>query len=392
MALGSRSRVRMQFADGSAFDEWLSLEMRDSFTDPLGDVRFEAAPSRPNLPEYLNKLRKGELVTVFVNDANQGTFLIQTVTTRISKEGGVIISATCNTVLVTPYQGSVDPKLSFKASADAPIGTIVARALAPYGLDTVIDGDPAANVSALTGRPIGGGRAPINIDALKQDQACAQEGESAYQFCARIVTRLGVAMQVNFDGAVLLTVPDHDQDPAYSLVQSNDVTISGDRFFGDIEIADTNDNQFSECRVRGNPSDKSGATQTSLPDATVKASELFPDRPTYRSTAATYKPLILKDKNAHSIERCRSVAKLALGIRAKDAFTVTGAVAGFVSTTGRVWTANTIVDVRLDAIGFHEPMLILERTLIRNRSDGDITRLKLIPKGALVLGEMPGGA
>lgn len=381
----------MQFGDGTVFSEWLSLDLRDTWTDPLGDMRFEAAPGRERIALYQDKLKKGELVTVFINGANQGGFLIQTVTTQISKAAGVTFSIACHTPLITPYQGSVDPKLSFKSQTDSPVGKIVLDALGPYGFDTEIDGDNTANVSAITGKPLQGGAAAFPVDALKQDQACAQDGETAYQFCARILTRLGIAMHVNFDGAILIRSPDYGQDPIGTLVVSADPTVGGDRFFDNVEIVDTNDNQFSECIVTGNPNDKAGTKQTTKPEARVTTNYLFPNRPAYKSTVASYKPLIIKDKNARDYARCLSVAKLALGIRAKEAFVISGTVAGFASsTTGAVWTAGTIVNVQLDPLNFREPMFVLECHKHRSRDAGDICRFRLIPLGALQLGDAPG--
>lgn len=392
MAQGNRAAVRMQFNDGTVFSEWLSLESRDTWTDPLGMHKFEAAPGRARIPLYQEHLKKGELVTLFVNNANQGGFLIQTVTTRVSAKSGVTFSVECQTPLITPYQGSVDPKLSFKGQADAPIADIVLKALGPYGFDTEIDGDNTANVSAITGKPLKGGASPRAVDELKQDQCAAQEGETAYQFCARLLTRYGVALHCNVDGALIIRAPDYGHDPVATLIQSADPNAEGDRFIDDIEIVDTNDDQFSECRVRGNPNDQPGQTQTALPDATVPANYLSLQRPAYKSsTAASYKPLIIKDKNARDRSRCVSVAKLAMGIRAKDAFTISGTVDGFVSTTGYIWTAGTMVNVRIEAIGFDEPMWILERTLTQDRNGGQKTRLKLIVPGSLVLGDAPGG-
>jgi hypothetical protein len=391
MAQGKRANVRMQFGDGSHLDEWLSLSLRDTYTDPLGDLKFDAAPSRQRISEYREKLRKGDLVTVFVNNVNQGGYIIQTVETSIDQQTGVTFSVSCNTPLITPYQGHVKHPLSFKSQTYAPVQRVISDALAPFGFQDII-GDVASNVSALTGIPIGGGKKAITVDALKADQATAQEGETAYQFCSRLVTRIGVALHMAYDGILLLTVPDYSQSAAYTLVQSADPNVAGDRFIGRIRITDTNDNQFSECRVRGQQSDKAGTTQTAKPSATVKAADVLPARSAYRSHAAAYKPLDIVDKNATSIERCQSVAKLALGIRAKEAFVIEGEVSGFVSTTGRVWTTNTIVNVRIDAIGFREPMFILERVLTRSREGGDVCRLRMIPVGALLLGDLPSGA
>ncbi len=89
--------------------------------------------------------------------------------------------------------------------------------------------------------------------------------------------------------------------------------------------------------------------------------------------------------------RCLGVAKLALGIRAKEAFVISGTVAGFASsTTGAIWTAGTIVNVQLDPLNFREPMFVLECHKHRSRNAGDICRFRLIPLGALVLGDAPG--
>ena len=390
MAQGNKARVRMTFADGTAFDEWTSIQWRDTWTDPLGDLKLEAAPARARIFEYRNKLQKGELVTVHVNDVNQGGFLIQTVQTRVSPKGGVLFSLQCHTPLVTPFEGSVDPKLSFKAQTDAPVSDILLKAFGPYGFGS-FTGDEAASVSALTGRRIGNGRPAVKIDALKADQACAQEGETVADFTKRIVTRLGTALRMSATGTLMLSAPDYDQDPSFTIVQSSDPRVGGDRFIDDIEIEDTNENQFSECRVRGNPNDKAGTTQTSAPDVTVTSNFLFPNRPAYKSTAASYKPLIIKDKNARDRDRALSVAKLAMGKRAQNAFVISGEVDGFVSTTGRVWTAGTLGNVRIDAIGFREPMLMLERHFSQNPSSGQRCRVRLIPLHALVLGDVPGG-
>jgi prophage tail gpP-like protein len=60
-----------------------------------------------------------------------------------------------------------------------------------------------------------------------------------------------------------------------------------------------------------------------------------------------------------------------------------------VSATGAVWSIDTIARVYCEAFDIDEDMWILQRELMQDRSGGQRTRLKLIPKGALVLGEIP---
>lgn len=393
MSERNRAAIRLQFGDGSVIDSWLRFHLKDSFTDPLGSVELTAAPPRERIEEYRNKLRKGELVTVFVNDANQGGYLIQTVNASIGTANSVEISVTCHTPLVTPYQGSIDPKFSRKYDTDVPAYEVVLRALFPYGFDSII-ADSDADVSAITGKPLGRAskRPRKNVQALKQNETQAHDGEKAYAFASRIFTRLGVCMKMSPTGTLMLTAPNYGQDAAYTLVQGveGDDT-PGDRFLGDppIQIVDTNDDQYSECVLRGARADKPGTTQTSTPQIRVTSEELNPSRPAYQSTAAAYKPLIIKDKNSRDPERALSVAKLALGIRAAKAFVVKGAVDGTISSTGRVWSVDTIARVKVASWGLDEDMWILGRELMGDAQRGQMTMLELIPKYALQLGDVP---
>lgn len=381
----------MNFGDGSRIDSWLSFTLRDSYTDPLGSLDFYTAPPRSRIAEYRSLLSKGELVTVFANDVNQGTFLITSVRQVISKEDGCIFQISCKSPLVTAQEGSADPKFSFSSQADAPLGEIILKALLPYGFDQ-LRADASANVSALTGKPLrGGASGTIRQEALKTNEAQVQENEKAYQFCARLLSRRGVALRMTVDGTLLLTTPNYTQDVAYTVVQDFDGATRGDRFIGTVEVTSTNDEQYSECRVRGLAVDRRGRTQTATPEAIVTSADLGLSRPPYNGgTGATYKRLEILDKQARDVEQCRSVAKLALGYRARNAFVVTGEVDGFVSSTGRIWQVDTLVHVVIEAAGIDEDMYVLERVFEQDASGGQKTRLTLIPKGSLVLGEVPG--
>jgi prophage tail gpP-like protein len=74
---------------------------------------------------------------------------------------------------------------------------------------------------------------------------------------------------------------------------------------------------------------------------------------------------------------------------AVSAYQFTCEVPGIVSATGAVWQVDTVANVVCEAFGINEPMYVLERELSQDRNSGQRTRLKLIPLGALVLGEIP---
>lgn len=380
----SRGNVVLHFADGTKIDTWNNFTLHDSFIDPLGKLEFETAPARDRVQEYRERLTKGQLVTLLINGNSQGGFIIQEVHRSISAAGGVKFKIHCVTPLITPYQGSVDPDLAFHSQTDTPLETVILKALAPYGFDKLVS-DSAGHVNTLSGLPIGGRAAPFPVTALKYKEAQAHEGETAYHFCARLFARVGCVLRMHADGSLLLSTPDYTQRACAAITQG---TGPGDRCVGTIEIIDSNDDQFSQATCRGERSDDAGQTQTGRPVGTVTAAALHPERPTYQSFAAAYKPKIHLDKHARDKERCTSVATLILGSRASKAFSVGVEVDGFVSQTGAIWTVDTIVHVKIDADGIDEDMWVLERTFTLDGT-GQKTKLKLLPKFALQLGTIP---
>jgi hypothetical protein len=387
MSERNRASCEMHFADGTTIDTWHTLSMRDAFNDPLGELSFETFPPLKFFADYKRRLAKGEIVTVLINGVLQGGFFIETVERTIDYKRGAGFKLTCKSPLITPYQGHVDPDLALKADTDVPVTDLVAKAMFPYGFSQV-RGDDRASVDILTGVPIGGGKAIITTSKLKHRDAKAHENETAYQFCSRLLTRLGVVLRCAPDAELLVCAPHYDGDAAYTVVQKRDGGIPGNYFIGAVTIHDSNDDQFSECTVRGvRPDD--GDTSNARPIGKVTSADLFPNRPAYRSTVASYKPKILKDTCSRDVERAKSVAKLELGLRAANAYTVSGEVDGWISTTKRVWTVDTLARVYVELEELDDTMWLIERVLEQDAKGGQRTKLKFIPKGALVIGDVP---
>jgi prophage tail gpP-like protein len=78
-----------------------------------------------------------------------------------------------------------------------------------------------------------------------------------------------------------------------------------------------------------------------------------------------------------------------MGLRAEKAFYVQGEVDGMVSATGRLWQVDTMVHVVIEAEGLDEDMWVAEVRRTADAQGGQRTHLRLLPKGALVLGDIP---
>lgn len=392
----ARATVEMRFEDNSAIDAWLEFSLRDTFTDPLAECSFVAKPTRDRLPFYQKRLTKGALISLLVNKASQGQFLIQGVKEIIGRNG-YEFQVLCHTPLVTPYQGCIDPDYSFSTNNDTPVTSILREALLPFGFDA-IEGDSSASVNASTGSQVGrkGKRSKLALDPLKANQAHAQDGERAYAFASRLLTRLGAVLRYNLAGAgtskLLAQAPDYEQEALYTLLSdpAQGTSLTATRFLGDVEIEDTNDDQYSYCEVRGGRGDSGSSTTTSEPIARVASIDLNANRPAYKSASAPHKPLFVKDRSARDVDAAKRVATLALGLRAAKAFTIVGSVDGLIAETGRVWTTGTLARVVIVDKSLDEPMFILERVLTMSRDQAQTTRLKLIPKNSLLIGDPPG--
>jgi len=405
--VSSDAGVTMRLSDGFTISEWSSFSWRDTFTDPLGALDFELKPQRDQIADYYRRIQKGDKVELFVNQRKQGIFVILARPVTIDRGAGTVIKIRCASLLAIPYQASVDPDIATHYPSDSPVSVVVLKAFAPFGF-TDIKADTAASRRAMTGATLNGAKPAFDVKALKHKDAQAQEGESAYAFAARFWTRLGVMLRVDLDGVLQLAAPDYVQSASYALVQDFDGKTAGNRMLDGIEIEDSNDEQFSECTVRGVSPDDAGQTSSARPVARVAVTgtpttgkEVFPNvKPTYLpfgghayrspSTAFPYKPRHLLDKSARDTKRCASAATFVMGLKAAKAFSISCEVDGIVSAEGHPWAVDMVASVSIDAIGLSEDMWILERTMTLDGARGLRTRLVLLPLGALVLGEEPG--
>lgn len=383
-----RARLELQFADGSAIDTWHSISMRDTFTDPLGAVDLETTPLRANVDRYRSLLAKGEIVSITINGIPQGRYLIQSVD-RTYGTTGTVIRVQCHTPLVTPYEGDVDPDLSLQSQSDISVDQAILTVLRPYGFDRIVS-DSRAHVRAISGKKITRDGISSSVKPLTYKDAIAHEGETAYQFLSRIYTRLGVALRMQFDGSLLIGAPDESRTPVATVVLSTKATANTwDRFIGTVTVHDTNAGQYASVGVRGQRAIVLGEASSARPNSTVVATDALPQRSRYRSTTAPFKPKYVKDKSSRDPEQARTVAHFELGMRAKEAYVVEGTVDGWVAQSGVLWTVDTCVRVVIEPEGLDEPMYLLERTLQETFETGQTTSLKLIPVGALILGQKP---
>lgn len=389
--------VQIQFDDGEILSAWESVVWRDRYDDPLGSLRLSVAPPRDQLPRYLEKLQRGNLITLKLGGKAVHTPIIvqrQFSSTR----NGPRLDIEAQSVLVTPYEGSASLDLNINVDADTPISDIVLDALGPYGFDT-LESNTADHVSAVTGKSISGRAPAIPVNELKERDWQVQPGETAYNYCQRLMSRLGLVLRVDFKGTLLVGRPDYDQAALYGLHQC-DGQRTGNRIADGYTVAESNKGQHSHCVVAGKSPDALKRTRSGIPFGGFSWDNYTPPTATfgkvaiqtypaglaaYRSQGAAYKPLFRADDDARDVERCNNWAARLMGARASSAWVMDCEVDGLISVEGAMWAVDTVANVYLQDLGIDSELWVYEVTKTMSRAGSQRTRMKLIPKNALIL-------
>lgn len=384
------SNVSLRFADGAEITSFLSFELTERFLDPLDRFRCVLAPTREHRKDYLERLQKGELISLLVDEKPQAAMYIQSCNRKIDVEGGHIIHVDAISPLVLLFESTVNPGQASKIlEADAPVLNFVLSLVEPFGFTEVYDQNDVAALKSKTGvNPKSTATAAANA---RQAKSSADSNETVYEFINRVLKRLGCILRCDPSTAALyITAPHYDGSPLYTVKQATSGSGPvGDRFFGTVEIRDTNADQYSFCEVIGESVDEIGERRANIPRARATTADINSRRPPFRASGPfPYKPCFYKDKNVGSRQRAVSMAKHTLGKRAEDAFSISGTVHGLVNRNGIPWTVDTLGRVFIEAEGIDETMWLSARTMHQAVGGGQYTSMMWLPKGNVVLGDI----
>lgn len=390
MGVMQTSRVQLTFSDGEAISNFISFELRESFTDPLTSFRFEVAPPPERFSEYRARLKKSEIIGFLVDGKPQFAGIIWSAETTCDPEGGATIRGEAFCALKLLYQSTVDVASSSKVlQADAPLIDLVSPFLTPYHIELGADEDLAL-LKSRTGRNPKATATPTSD--LKFKEAQAQPNEMAATFIGRILGRQGVMLRMDSAAIIAyITAPHYDGEPLYTVKQCPPGSgPAGDSFFGAVTERDSNEGQFTYCETIGAASDDEGETRSNTPRARVNSRDINFDKPPFRITqTVNHCPLTHRDTSCRDNAQAERVSKLVLGLKAENAYQITGDVHGLVSRDGTPWTVDTLCRVYLPKLGIDDVMWISERTMKGNARNGQSTSLTLLPRGYVTLGDIP---
>ena len=425
MTIDGRAKATLSFAvSGDTIESWESIEWTESYMDPLGSLRVRLRPLRKQVQDYFRQTVKGSPVKLFLDGAIQCKYLITTRQTTIGNEG-VIIDIECKSVLVVPYEGSVNPNIAKKYGANVTISTVVQDALRDYGYKQLVATEESVDINIKAGGKVKNAvskEQPVVVSKIKHKDIQPQPSETAYGFCSRIFSKYGLVLRASAFGELILSYPRYKDLSLYSIVAGplKNVPSDADRAMGDVKISETTDNLFSEVVVSGRKVQNKKTKRTNQPSFRLKVdydsnnSKSIEGRPdiAYQNSLTgflenkyfhyqsvpdyRYKPKFVFDKSSQDKDRCKNMAFMVMYMNTSKGFTLDVLLDGIRSKTGNIWTINTMCDVRValspeqtTTESFQERMLVFKKT-VRIDSSGQSTALTLIPEFSLRLGPRPG--
>lgn len=209
-----------------------------------------------------------------------------------------------------------------------------------------------------------------DVERLRVSDARPQVGETVWDFIDRHCRRFGVLPWMNARGQLVISSPDYDQAPLFTLRRS---LRPGDRTNNILSggWVTKYGQRASEVTVYG---------RTRSPDAT---------RSPFHATVAAddvpfHRPMVIHDNSVRSEEEAERRARRELARQRQDALVLEYQVQGH-GQGASIYAVDTVVEVQDEATAREGLFYIVGRRFTKDRAKGTITTLRLVPVGSIAL-------
>jgi prophage tail gpP-like protein len=296
----------------------------------------------------------------------------------------------------------VDPTI--KVNANSTVDSVVAQAMAPCGIDTIIGTGDLLLRNARTGRVAGNAGAAPDFAAVKLEELKPQAGQGIYDFCSRLVARNGATIQpATTRSAISLSVPDYGQTPLYS-IRCSDSWPSGssNNLLSATAREDASSFPTYMLATGSAPSTQSGSKlQREYRIETVAAALGGDIEARLAGKIATgriknldgaprdgrlYRFLYHADGEAKNSAQVERVSTRRFSELFKDLLLYTATLQGISDPeSGAIYAPNTTISVRDEVRGIDEVLWVMGCRLSFDPEAGATTELRCIRKGSLQL-------
>ncbi len=359
------SIVRDMLAVGSPWTVTLWRQGRSDSWNTIRDVARGFAP-----------------VSVEIDGAPQLRGTIERIRDGASRAGAPL-TLSGRDAIAAALVSDVDPSLSLRG---ATLEEVAERALAPLGLGVVIGADADEARAIQAGARPGARTTKRTRRGHHVDRFKPKPGEKVWPFIESLCRRHGfLVWSVPYGSGAGLVIdrPAYDTPATQSLVRrrvrasDRELLCEGNILSGyrDLDLTEvpTTVTVFGHASVTSREDARHRAVIPNARLAHVRVVDAYTPRPRY-----------LRDSRARTLQIAEQRARheLARANAALESYEAT--VQGF-SNAGRLWTANTMVNIDDEVTGATGAWLVTRVTFQRSRAAGHTTTLRLVPRGALVV-------
>jgi prophage tail gpP-like protein len=364
---------------GQEFTSWESASITSEFLTPCDSFRLEAGADI-KAAELARDLFPGAIVQILVNGHPQLTGYVDKVSISDGRSGGRV-HVEGRDFLSSVVDGNVDPRM--QVAKTITVEQLCAKVITEQFAHRVEIVDVNRSHGTAIGKNLGGKRKSYQSKHPRKDplkDITPRDNEGAFSYLSRILTHHGYWLWGACDAThVVVAGPEYNQPAAFKLIKKYDPGGTGAGRANNVLDSTFTIDETSVptlVQVRGQAG---GAGSKS---AILGAAKNF--------LTTRFKPVYISDRDATSKEKAERVARVFLARQMRNFLTYECTVAGFSDReTGGIYQVDSIADVDDERCGVQGPMWIESRSFEKSRGSGTTTRLKLIPRGTLVLDWQP---
>lgn len=366
--------VKVEAVGLGTLDRFTSLEIAQDLTGPT-TAGFEVGDDA-TWNELRDFVEMGTAYRVFVNNRPVLTGRIEARDVPTDVGSGTSVRFTVRTKLADAMYASADPKTRVK---DVAIKDFLLALYAPLGYteaDFVFDADVSRNL--VTGKSKTTGKAPVDLEPMKEDQAKVQPPESIYAAADRHLRRFGLMHWDSPDGRIVVGAPNDEQDPLYRFTLVRKPAEGQNNVLGMTRVQD-----WSELATILGVFGTGGKSDYSR--AKVRAFAQDDDA----IAAGFYRPVVIVADGVNTQALAERAARRELSARSKlkDAWEISvDGLSFWDGASSTNYAIDTVADVFSDLVAGTAGAYYVHRvTMRRDAQNGDTTTLSAIAKGVWVL-------
>lgn len=383
---------------GVVINRWVEYSFNSNFLIPTDAFSFTVAGAQIDTRNRA-ALIPGANVRCTVNGAVQIDALIDSITWRVSRQGGVEMVIAGRDKMASLIDSGINPLLKFNPNMT--MLQFLSEIFAPFGYSEsafIISNEDNVAVMSRNDRGVktrqqnpggkGGGK-PLKSFQIHQLRPYPNEG--AFAFATRVCQREGLWLWLSADGKnIIASKPNYDQPAIFHLKRQFDGFNNiedGDISFDvseqpSIIIADgfSGGYNFGKSKIRAyieNPLldvDNSKVLKDYAKAGMQKVTIPFFGKKIKMPNA---KPMFLHDDEAKTSTQLTNYCLREMSLRLRRGLSTHLTVKGH-NQGGSNWTVDRVCSISDEVTGLNENMYILARTFTKSRTGGTETSIELI--------------